>query len=424
MKARTYICIDLRSFFASVECVERGLDPMTADLVVADAERSETTICLAASPSLRAKGVKNRCRLYELPKHLSYIIATPRMRKYIDYAAAVYGIYLRYISAEDIYVYSIDEAFLDVTDYMGLHAYTPREMARFLMSEIFRELGLSSAAGIGTNLYLAKIALDIIAKRSPDFIGELDEASYIRLLWQHRPLTDFWRIGTATARRLERMGLYTMEDIARADEDMLYREFGIDAEFLIDHACGRESTLISDIKAYRPHTESLSSGQVLMRDYSAAETGIIVREMLDVLCLDMVRRNVLCSGVVIYIYYSFNKCLPPSRGSVNISPPSNSDALIIPAVLALYDRIVLPDVGIRRINISCARLEEDRGVEQTCLFSGRRTEELDRDRRRQLAVIGIRDKYGKNALLKGMSYLDCATARERNHQIGGHKSGR
>lgn len=279
-----YLVIDLKSFYASVECVERGLDPMTTNLVVADPERTDKTICLAVSPSMKALGVRNRCRVFEIPPDVDYIMAEPRMQKYIDYAADIYAIYLRYIAPKDIHVYSIDEAFLDITPYLERYHRTPREMALFLMGRISEEIGVRSTAGIGTNLYLAKIALDITAKHSPEFIGELTEESYREELWDHRPLTDFWRIGRGISDKLASRGIFTMRQLAMADEDMLYRLFGIDAELLIDHAWGRESTTIEDIKAYKPKVNSLSQGQVLMRNYDKDETRIIVREMMETMC--------------------------------------------------------------------------------------------------------------------------------------------
>ena len=267
MKQRHYICIDLKSFYASVECVERGLDPMTTKLVVADPDRSVNTICLAVSPTMKRLGVRNRCRLGDVPKDMDYIIAKPRMQKYIDYSARIYGIYLSYIAKEDIHVYSIDEAFMDVTDYLELYRMSPRELGHTIMNTILEQTGIRATCGVGTNLYLTKIALDITAKHSPDFIGELDEDSYRATLWDHLPLTDFWRVGHGTADRLAKYAIYTMRDIAHTDEDFLYRLFGIDAELLIDHAWGREPVTIADIHNYHSRTKCLSSGQVLMSDY-------------------------------------------------------------------------------------------------------------------------------------------------------------
>lgn len=418
----TYLCIDLKSFYASVECVERGLDPMTTNLVVADPERSEKTICLAVSPSMKALGVRNRCRVFEIPKNIEYIMAEPRMQKYIDYAARIYGIYLRYISKEDIHVYSIDEAFLDVTPYLHLYRLTPKEMAVMLMEKVYCEVGVRATCGIGTNLYLAKIALDITAKHAADFIGILDEESYRQTLWQHRPLTDFWRIGSGTAGTLARCGVFTMEDVTKMDEEYLYRIFGIDAELLIDHAWGREPTTIADIKAYRPKTNSLTSGQVLMRDYTFDEAKLVLREMLDGMCLDMVDKELETGSVTVQIGYSNALDLPPAKGTASLTSHTNSDLIIIPAVMKLYDRIMDPDKPIRRLSICCNNVLPDTGERQMSLFE-EDAEAIERNKRLQKAVISVKKKYGKNSVIKGMDLEEAATARDRNRQIGGHKSG-
>ena len=281
MEERTYLCIDLKSFYASVECVERGLDPMKVNLAVADPERGTGTVCLAISPSMKALGVKNRCRVYEIPKNIEYIMAPPRMKLYINYSANVYAVYLKYLAKEDIHVYSIDEAFLDVTQYLALYRLTARELAVTIMEDIRMATGITAAAGIGTNLYLAKVALDIMAKHVADNIGCLDEELYRSMLWDHTPLTDFWRVGAGTQKRLRHVGIMTMGDIAHAQEDMLYNMFGVDAELLIDHAWGRESATMEDIKAYQPQSNSLSCGQALLRDYTFEEGRLIVKEMVD-----------------------------------------------------------------------------------------------------------------------------------------------
>ena len=299
MADRQYLCIDLKSFYASVECVERGLDPMTTNLVVADPERSEKTICLAVSPSLKALGVHNRCRVFEIPKNIKYIMAEPRMQKYIDYAAEIYAIYLKYVSPDDIHVYSIDEVFMDVTKYLVLYQTDAKSLAKRIMDDVLCKIGVRAACGIGTNLYLAKIALDITAKHAEDFIGILDEETYRKTLWDHRPLTDFWRVGPGIAARLESKMLYTMGAVARAPEELLYRMFGIDAELLIDHAWGREPVTIADIKAYRSKTNCLTSGQVLMRDYSFEEGELIVKEMMDQLCLEMADKGVATDSITL-----------------------------------------------------------------------------------------------------------------------------
>lgn len=414
-----YLCIDLKSFYASVECVERGLDPMTTDLVVADPEREKGTICLAITPSLKAKGVKNRCRVFEIPEGLDYIMAPPRMQKYIDYAAEIYAIYLEFIAPEDIHVYSIDEAFLDVTHYLALYKMTAEELAQKMMDEVYKRLGIRATCGIGTNLYLCKIALDITAKHSPDYIGFLDEESYIKTLWKHTPLTDFWRIGGRTAQRLAKYGILTMEDIAKAPEDMLYKWFGIDAELLIDHAWGRESTTIKDIKNYRSKSHCLSSGQVLMRDYNYSEARLIVKEMLDLLCLDMVSKNLITDSITLYVGYSNTLDVPGVNGTANIIKKTNSDTLIIPAVISLYDHIVNPEYPVRRINLTCNRVTSCQEAEQLSILD---TDDTSKNRVLQETMLGIKARFGKNAVLKGMNFNEAATTRERNNQIGGHKA--
>ena len=368
MADRYYFCIDLKSFYASVECVERGLDPMTTDLVVADPERTDKTICLAVSPSLKAKGVKNRCRVFEIPKGLEYITAPPRMQKYIDYAAEIYGVYLEYIAPEDIHVYSIDEAFLDVTDYLWLYKTSPKELAVKLMEDVYKKVGVRAACGIGTNLYLCKIALDITAKHSPDFIGILDEKAYRETMWNYTPITDFWRIGKGTAERLAGYGIYTMCDIVNTPEEFLYKWFGIDAELLIDHAWGRESTTMQDIKDYKAKTNCLSSGQVLMRDYSFSEARLIVKEMLDSLCLDMVSKRLITDSFSLYVGYSNTLNTAGAKGTAKTLKKNNADSLVIPAVTSLYDRIVNPKYPVRRINITCNNVVKDNGAEQLALF--------------------------------------------------------
>jgi len=418
-----YICIDLKSFYASVECVERGLDPLTARLVVADPERTDKTICLAVSPAMKALGVSNRCRVFEIPKGLDYIMAPPRMQKYIDYAAEIYGVYLEHIAPQDIHVYSIDEVFIDLAPYLKSRGMTARDMARFLMDEVFRRVGVRAACGIGTNLYLAKVALDITAKHAPDFIGELDEASYQRTLWDHRPLTDFWRIGAGTARRLENLGLYTMRLVAHADESILYKTFGIDAELLIDHAWGRETTTMADIKAFVPKTNCLTTGQVLMRDYTFEEGRLIAREMADAICLDMAEKKLVTASVSLCVGYANSDPLPPAKGSASFSRETNAPSLIIPAVSALYDRIIARDRLIRRFYITCSNVRPDDAPRQLNLFDMTDEAALRRDQKMQNTVVEIKKKFGKNAILRGMNLLDASTAQERNRQIGGHKSG-
>lgn len=420
MTNRTYLCIDLKSFYASVECAKRGLDPMTANLVVADPDRSEKTICLAITPAMKALGIKNRCRIFEIPKSVKYEIAPPRMQLYIDYAAEIYSIYLKYISKDDIHVYSIDEVFMDVTDYLSLYQLTAKELGQRIMADIFHTLQIRATCGIGTNLYLAKVALDITAKHSPDFIGELTEESFCKTLWNHRPLTDFWRIGAGIAKRLEAVGIQTMQDIATADEDFLYRLFGIDAELLIDHAWGREPVTIADIKAYKPQTNCLTSGQVLMRDYNFEDGKLIVKEMMDLLCLDMVEKGLVTKSITLHVGYSNQLHIPSAHGTVSLDTETNADILIIPAITALYERIVNPGYHVRRMNISCNNVVPEEFHQYNFFVDAA---ELERNRKVQKAVISIKNKFGKDAILRGMNLEENATTRERNHQIGGHKSG-
>lgn len=417
---KIYLCIDLKSFYASVECVERGWDPLTARLVVTDPERSEKTICLAVSPALKQMGVPNRCRVFQIPKEIPYKMAPPRMQLYIDYAAEIYGVYLKYIAKEDIQVYSIDEAFLDVTDYLHLYQMTAVELGRKIMQDILDTTKIPAACGVGTNLYLAKVALDILAKHETDRIAYLDEARYREKLWKHKPLTDFWRVGRGTVERLSNMGICTMEEIAHARESLLYKSFGIDAELLIDHAWGREPVTIADIKAYRPKNTSLSSGQVLPRDYSYEEGILVVKEMADLLCLDLVDQGLVTSHISLVIGYSNQKCFEPARGSTTLRSATSSNRRLLSYVEQLYRRIVRPGAYIRRITLTYTGvMTED--YQQFDLFSD--PEETEKDVKAQRAVISIKQRYGRNAILKGMNLEESATTIERNGQIGGHKSG-
>lgn len=420
MRQRTYMCIDLKSFYASVECVERGLDPMTTNLVVADRERSEKTICLAITPAMKKLGISNRCRVFQIPKDVEYIMAEPRMQKYIDYAAQIYAIYLKYISKDDIHVYSIDEAFMDVTEYLSLYNKTAKELGIEIMESVYKKLGIRATCGIGSNLYLAKIALDITAKHASDFIGELNEESFRKNLWHHRPLTDFWRIGAGTAKKLEQYGIKTMRDIAEADEDFLYKIFGVDAELLIDHAWGKETVTISDIKNYKPKNSSISSGQVLMRDYEFEEGKLIVKEMADLLCLDLLEKNLVTDSITLHIGYSNIVSRPPAHGTASLQMETNADMIIIPELIKLYEHIVDRHTPIRRLNITCNRVVDEAYIQYN-LFAD--MDEVERNRKVQTAMLNIKKKFGKNAVLKGMNLQDAATTRERNRQIGGHKSG-
>ncbi len=420
MEEQIYLCIDLKSFYASVECVERGLDPLNTNLAVADPERSEKTICLAISPSMKALGVKNRCRVFQIPKDVQYIMAQPRMKLYIKYSAEIYGIYLKYISKEDIHVYSIDEAFLDVTHYLSMYHMSVRELALRIMEDIKSSTGITATAGIGTNLYLAKVALDIMAKHAKDNIGYLTEELYQKALWKHQPLTDFWRIGNGIASRLNRIGIDNMGDITSTNEDLLYRLFGIDAELLIDHAWGRETTTMADIKAYRSKNNSISSGQILPRDYSFEECRLIVKEMADALCLDMVDKGVVTGSLSLMIGYANELGLKPASGTASMTVTTNSYRTIIPYVMRLYERIMEKNKPIRRLNLSCNNIVGET-YEQYDLFTN--PIELEKDRRIQKAELEIKKRFGNNAIVRGMDLQEAGTTIERNRQIGGHKSG-
>lgn len=413
-------CIDLKSFYASVECVERGLDPLTTNLVVADPERGDKTICLAITPAMKKLGVRNRCRVFEIPKNISYIMAEPRMQLYIDYSAEIYGIYLKYIAPEDIHPYSIDEAFLDLTPYLTMYAMTAKELVLTIQKDILHTTGITATCGIGTNLYLAKIALDILAKGASDGIGFLDETRYRQLLWQHRPLTDFWRIGPGIARRLEHYGITTMEGIAHTSEDFLYRLFGVDAELLIDHAWGREPVTIADIKNYAPKTNCLTSGQVLMRDYTFTEGILIIQEMTDLLALDLVERRLVTRSVTLHVGYSNQLHLEPAHGTATLPAETSGDRILISAATELYQRIVDPQHPIRRVNITFNNVRPEQ-YRQISLFDD--TAALQKNHKVQETVLEIKKEFGKNAVLKGMNLQEHATTQERNRQIGGHKSG-
>ncbi len=417
---KQYICIDLKSFYASVECVDRGLDPFKVNLVVADPERTDKTICLAVSPAMKALGVPGRCRVFEIPPNIQYIMAPPRMQHYIEVSAEIYGIYLKYIAKEDIHVYSIDEVFMDVTDYLMMYDMTAKELGIKIMQDVLDTTGIASACGVGTNLYLAKVALDITAKKSIERIGELTEESYCATLWKHRPLTDFWRIGKGISNRLDRVGIRTMEGIAQANEDLLYKLFGIDAELLIDHAWGRESTTMSDIKNYRPTHNSLSSGQVLMRDYTFEEGRLIVKEMADLLCLELVDKGLVTESISIYVGYSNRLGVPPSRGTIKLPFATSSARLMMEYVEKLYDKTANSRIPIRRFYLNYNNVIPE-GYRQYNLFTD--PADLDRENNLQKAMLQIKKRYGKNAIVKGLNLEEGATTMERNRQVGGHRSG-
>ena len=422
MEDRIYFCIDQRTFFATVECVARGLDPMKTNLVVADPERSVNTICLAITPAMKALGIKNRCRIKDIPPNVDYITATPRMQLYIDCAAEIYSVFLRYVGPEHIHVYSIDEAFLDMTPYLKMYGLPPRELAKKIMDEVTEIVGSLSTCGIGTNLYLCKIALDILAKHSPDGIAYLDEATYCKLLWDHRPITDFWRISDGTAAKLWNRGITTMGGIAAYPEETIYGILGVDAELLIDHAWGRESTTMKDIKNYKSKSKSLSSGQVLFRDYEPKEGLVIVKEMMDQLCLDMVAKQLVTNSITLCIGYSHANGMMGAKGTAQIAVETNGDLMIVPAVAALYERIVDHGCKIRRISLTCNNVREQPSELQLNMFED--PDKQVKNYNLQTTMLDLKARYGKNIILKGFNYDKAATGRERNMYIGGHKSGR
>lgn len=503
MKERIYIACDLKSFYASVECMERGLDPLTTNLVVADRSRTDKTICLAVSPSLKAYGISGRARLFEVVQRveqvnalrrrnapgrqftgsswhdpevrahpelaLDYLAAPPRMARYIEWSTRIYQIYLKYVAPEDLFSYSIDEVLMDVTDYLPAYKLTPRELARKIVLDVLETTGITATAGIGTNLYLAKVAMDIWAKHiRPDENGvrvaELDEMSYRRLLWDHRPLTDFWRVGPGCAKKLEAQGLHTMGDVARCSvgkpasyhsEELLYKLFGVNAELLIDHAWGYEPVTMADIKAYRPEAKSVGSGQVLTCPYGFDGARMVVWEMADQLALDLVAQGLVSNQLTLTVGYDVDNLRDPQRrrqyrgeikadrygrqipkhahGTANLEGYTASSRQITAAILALFDRIVDKDLLIRRMYLAAHGVQREDAVssgpamEQLDLFTDQaavqaQKAELARERKLQEAMLDIKSKYGKNAILKGTNLLDGATAAERNGRIGGHKA--
>lgn len=507
MEEKAYLAIDLKSFYASVECMERGLDPLDTHLVVADSSRTEKTICLAVSPSLKAYGISGRARLFEVVQRvravnekrrqaakgrklmgesysakelaassnlaLQYLVAPPRMAHYMEYSTRIYQIYLKYVAPEDMHVYSIDEVFMDVTPYLETYQMTARQLASVILQDVLDSTGITATAGIGTNLYLCKVAMDIVAKKIPPDqngarIAELDEMRYRELLWTHRPLTDFWRVGSGYAKKLEANGLYTMGDIARCsigkpyqtnNEDLLYRLFGVNAELLIDHAWGWEPCTLDAIKAYRPENLSMSNGQVLSCPYCFEKAKLVLREMLEAATLELVDQGQLTDQVVLTVGYDvenlgkpyakglkteeiktdrYGRKVPkPAHGTANLKKKTASAKQITEAVIALYDKIVNPSFSIRRLNISLNHLTDERDStkirepQQLSLFvdyeaeRSRAEEEqkrLSREKQMQKAMIAIKKQYGKNAVLKGLNLQEGATGRNRNNQIGGHKA--
>lgn len=498
MANKAYIAIDLKSFYASVECVDRGLDPLDTNLVVADPTRTEKTICLAVSPSLKSYGIPGRARLFEAiqkvrevnaqrkykaPGHsfshesyfhselikdpsaeLTFITAPPRMAHYMEVSTRIYNVYLKYIAPEDIHVYSIDEVFIDATDYLKTYGLTPRELAMKMVFDVLETTGITATAGIGTNLYLCKIAMDLYAKHcEPDKngvrIAELDEMSYRRILWDHRPLTDFWRVGRGISKKLEEHGMYTMGDVARCsvgresdyyNEDLLYKLFGVNAELLIDHAWGWEPTEISDIKSYRPESSSLSSGQVLQEPYEFSKAKLVLKEMADLLSLELVSKKIVTDQIVLTVGYDIESLKKSYSGAVetdrygrkipktahsseNIGRYTSSTKLICETAMSLFDRIVDKDLLVRRMYIVANHIitendaEKEREYVQLNLFSDTGKQEaeeneLKKEKDMQKAILKIKSKYGKNSIIKGMNLKEGATALERNRQIGGHKA--
>lgn len=477
----TYLAIDLKSFYASSECADRHLDPLTTNLVVADQSRTDKTICLAVSPSLKAYGIPGRARLFEVvqkvkqvnedrlrkaPGHrftsecfdarglsedpnlkLSYLVAPPRMARYVEVSAQIYSIYLKYIAPEDIFAYSIDEVFIDATGYLSTYHMTAHELCMTLIREVLYSTGITATGGIGTNLYLAKIAMDIVAKHVPADkdgvrIAELDERSYRKKLWNHTPLTDFWRLGPGTARKLEKNYIYTMGQLARAstyDQEWFYKTFGIDAEILIDHAWGVEPTTMELVKSYRPDTNCLSEGQVLSEPYDYNKARIIVQEMTESLMLQLNQKGLVSDSFTLDIGYDRENCdngsyrgaskidhygrlVPkPAHGSTRIDNPTNIGSQLQAAIVGLFDRIADRNLTVRRITITANRVVEDTGIVQLDLFTD--VSKLEKEKSLQDAMVSIKQRFGKNAILKGTNFLEGATMRERNQQIGGHKAG-
>jgi len=464
---KIYVAIDLKSFYASVECRERGLDPMTTNLVVADPTRTEKTICLAVTPALKKYGIPGRARLFEVIQkakaaNVEFIIAPPRMAWYMKYSTDIYNIYLKYFSADDIIVYSIDEIFCDITHYLKTYKMSARELVTKVIQDVYQTTGITATVGIGTNLYLAKIAMDIVAKHAqPDKngvrIAGLDEMSYRRLLWSHRPITDFWRVGKGYAKKLEHYGIYTMGDVARTslqNEDLLYKLFGVNAELLIDHSWGWEPCTIEHIKAYKPATNSISSGQVLHCPYDYEKTKLIVKEMAELLSLDLVRKHLVTNQIVLTIEYDIDNLTSPSlnqyykgeitidrygrkvpkhaHGTINIDHQTSSTKIIMEAVMKLYDEIINDKLLTRKINITAnnvvneATVKETNDYEQMDLFVDyseleKKRQKEKEERKLQTAMLDIKNKYGKNAIIKGMNLQEGGTTIERNGQIGGHK---
>lgn len=411
-----YMCIDLKSFYASVECVARGYDPFKVPLVVADPTRGDGAITLAISPALKELGVKNRCRIYEIPKQIQYEIAMPRMKKYIEVSAQIYGIYLQYLSPDDIHVYSIDEVFIDATPYLRTYNCKAKDFAKLLMKAVMDKTGICATAGIGTNLYLAKIAMDIVAKHVPEHIGILTEELYQKYLWKHQPLTDFWNVGRGTAARLAKYGVFDMKGITELPEDLLYKEFGVKAEFLIDHAWGREPCTMEQIHNYHGKSKSLSNSQILFEDYDVDGARIVMKEMVENLVLELVENDLYAKGISLFIGYSKN-CIPATGGRVKLSQTTCSIKKIQAAFEKLFIEKIKIGYGIRQIGISLTDLTYEPDM-QLSFFDD--PEDDEKEKNIEVAMIDIRNRFGKNSLLKGFNFLDKATGIKRNMMVGGH----
>ena len=416
MDDRMYVCIDLKSFYASCECVERGLDPMKAKLVVADPARGKGAICLAVSPALKQLGVKNRCRIYEIRDGIDYIVALPRMKLYMEYSVKIYSVYLKYISKDDIHVYSIDEVFIDITDYMRIYGMSARELAKMLIDKVLEETGIYATVGIGTNMFLAKVALDITAKKVRSRMGYLDKNEFERLIWHHRPITDIWNVGRGIAARLEKYGVYDLFGITTMNENTLYREFGVNAEFLIDHAYGRESCTIKDIKGYESKSSSISNGQILFEDYNYDDALLVLREMVDMLSLDLVDKNLLTDSISLTVGYSKDE-IKPAGGTKKLGEYTNSSKKLVNYFTEYYKKTVKRGYPIRKLNIGFNNLTDDTYL--TIDIMGESDEEK-KEHELQKTVIAIKKKYGKNANLKGTTLEEKATGQILNKLIGGH----
>ena len=413
---RYYLCIDLKSFYASVECVERGLDPFKTNLVVADPSRGNGAICLAITPKLKELGVKNRCRIFEIPDNVTYITALPRMKLYIEYSSIIYGVYLKYISKDDIHVYSIDECFLDITHYLSLYELTPLELAKKIIADVYKTTGITATAGIGTNLFLAKVALDITAKHSPDFIGYLDEEEFKKKIWYHEPITDVWNVGRGIAKRLEKYQIFDMHGITEIDPEILYKEFGVNAEFLIDHAYGKEPCTIEDIHNYRSKSNSLSNSQILFEDYEYNDARLVFKEMIELNVLELVDRKLVTNNISLGVGYS-KDVIKPTGASMKLDEYTNSYKKLNEYFLDLFDKTTNKNHPIRRLAIGLNNVVDESFATFT-LFTD--FEQEAKEKRMQETILDIKKKYGKNAILKGMNLQDKATTRTRNKLIGGH----